>query len=77
MAIWTEDDMQSHLSDTIKKRSLSPHTREATGTANTQAALITRSGDAVVGAVINKVLIPSQLMSVQQAVIDGIVIPEY
>jgi len=77
MAIWTEDDMQSHLSNTIKKRSLSPHTREAAGTANTQAALITRSGDAVVGAVINKVLIPSQLMAVQQAVMDGMIIPEY
>ncbi len=77
MAIWTEDDMQSHLNSNIKKQSLSPHTREAAGTADTQAALITRSGDAVVAAVVNNVLIPSQLMAVQQAVIDGMVIPEY
>jgi len=77
MAIWTEDDMQNHLSSTIKKQSLSPHTQEAAGTTDTQAALIIRSDDAVVGAVINKVLIPSQLMAVQQAVMDGMIIPEY
>ena len=77
VAIWTEDDMQSHLSNNIKKQSLSPHTQEAAGTSNTQAALITRSGDTVVSAVINKVLLPSQLMEVQQAVMDGMIIPEY
>jgi len=77
MAIWTEDDMQSHLGNNIKKQSLSPHTQEAAGTTDTQAALITRSDDAVVGAVIKKVLLPSQLMTVQQAIIDGMVIPEY
>ena len=77
MAIWTEDDMQSHLSSTIKRQSLSPHTQEAAGTTDTQAALIIRSGDAVVKAVVKKALIPSQLMEVQQAVIDGKVIPEY
>ncbi len=77
MAIWTEDDMQNHLNITIKRQSLSPHTQEAAGTTDTQAALIIRSGDAVVKAVVKKVLIPSQLMEVQQAVIDGKVIPEY
>jgi hypothetical protein len=77
MAIWTEDDMQNHLSSIIKKQSLSPHTQEAAGTTDTQAALIIRSDDSVVGTVVNKVLIPSQLMAVQQAVIDGVVIPEY
>jgi hypothetical protein len=77
MAIWTEDDMQNHLSDNIKKQSLSPHTREAAGTTDTQAALITRSDDAVIAAVVKKVLISSQLMAFQQAVIDGVVIPEY
>jgi hypothetical protein len=77
MAIWTEDDMQNHLSSTIKKQSLSPHTQKAAGTTDTQAALITRSGDAIIRAVVNKVLIPYQLMEVQQAVIDGVVIPEY
>ena len=77
VAIWTEDDMQSHLSNNIKKQSLSSHTQESAGTSNTQAALITRSGDTVVNAVINKVLLPSQLMEVQQAVMDGMIIPEY
>lgn len=77
MAIWTEDDMRGHISSSIKQRALSSHTRDAAGTMDTQAALITRSEDHVVGAVIHKALIPSQLMEIQKAVIDGVLIPEY
>jgi hypothetical protein len=77
MAIWTEDDMQSHLGTAITKHPLSAHTQEAADSTDTQAALIVRSGDSIVRAVIKKVLVPDQLIATQLAIIDGTIIPEY
>ncbi|MCD6576525.1 MAG: hypothetical protein J7K66_00755 [Anaerolineaceae bacterium] len=77
MAIWTEDDMKNHLNSNIKQKSLSPHTRDAAGTTDTQAALIIRTRDINVATIVNKVLIPSELMEFQQKVIEGKIIPEY
>jgi hypothetical protein len=77
MAIWTEDDMENHLGETIIKHPLSAHTLAAADSTDTQAALITRSGDSIVSAVIKKVLVPAQLIATQLAVINGTIIPEY
>ena len=59
------------------KYPLSPHTLAAADSTDTQAALIVRSGSSIVDAVIQKVLLPAQLMEIQLAVINGITIPEY
>lgn len=77
IAIWTEDDMQSHLGAAIIKHPLSAHTQAAANSTDTQAALIARSGDSIVSAVIKKVLVPAELLATQLSVINGTIIPEY
>ena len=76
-AIWTEDDMRSHLNDGIIEQPLSPHTLALTAASDTQAALLTRSADKMARQIISKIVDPNFIMDIQQKVIQGTMIPEY
>ena len=45
MAIWTEEDMENQLGNSISMRPLSEKTTEIVGGRNTKAALVTRTND--------------------------------
>lgn len=77
MAIWTEEDMENQLGNTISKRPLSEKTVEIVGGRNTKAALVTRTDDRATRALIQKVVDAAAINEIQQAVISGTLIPEY
>jgi hypothetical protein len=76
-AIWTEDDMHPYLSDAIHEFPLSRHTQSIARTGNTQAALVTRSDDALTHEVIKKTINANAIIAIQNEVIDGKRIPAY
>jgi len=76
-AIWTEDDMQPHLSDAIRQLPLSEHTRSIAGSGDTQAALVTRRADNLTREVIKKAIEITHIMNTQTEVIEGRRIPAY
>ena len=77
MAIWTEEDMENQLGNTISMRPLSEKTIEIVGGRNTKAALVTRANDHATRALILKVINVVAIDEIQQAVISGALIPEY
>jgi len=77
MAIWTEEDMENQLGNSIAMRPLSQKTAEIVGGRNTKAALVTRINDDATRALIQKVIDPAAIQTIQQAVISGALIPEY
>ena len=77
MAIWTAEDMENRLGNSILRRPLSTKTSELVKKKNTKAALVVRSDDIATQAVIRKVLQPDKLIAIQQAVLDGLIVPEY
>ena len=77
MAIWTEEDMENQLGNSISMRPLSEKTTEIVGGRNTKAALVTRTNDTATRALIQKVIDPAAIQSIQQAVVSGALIPEY
>ena len=77
MAIWTEEDMENQLGNSISMRHLSEKTAEIVGGRNTKAALVTRTSDSATHALIQKVIDPAAIQVIQQAVVSGALIPEY
>ena len=77
MAIWTEEDMENQLGNSIAMRSLSEKTAEIVGGRNTKAALVTRANDSATHALIQKVIDPAAIQVIQKAVVSGALIPEY
>jgi DNA-binding transcriptional ArsR family regulator len=77
MAIWTEEDMENQLGNTISKRPLSEKTLEIVRGRNTKATLVTRTDDSATHALIQKVIDAVVIQEIQQAVISGALIPEY
>jgi len=77
MAIWTEEDMENQLGNSIAMRSLSEKTAEIVGGRNTKATLVTRSNDFATRALIQKLIDPAAIQTIQQAVVSGALIPEY
>lgn len=77
MAIWTEEDMENQLGNSISMRPLSKNTSEIVGGRNTRAALVTRFNDDATRALVQKVIDPTAIHAIQQAVISGALIPEY
>jgi hypothetical protein len=77
MAIWTEEDMEKQLGNTISMRPLSENTIEIVGGRNTKAALVTRVNDHATRALIQKVINVADIHEIQQAVVSGTMIPEY
>jgi hypothetical protein len=76
-AIWTEEDMENQLGNSISKRPLSEKTIEIVGGRNTKAALVIRADDSPTRAIIQKVIDSYTIDKIQQDVISGELIPEY
>ncbi len=77
MAIWTEEDMESQLGSSIAMSPLSAKTNEIVSGRNTKAALVTRVNDDATRALVQKLIDPVVIQSIQQAVVSGEMIPEY
>lgn len=77
MAIWTEEDMQDRLGDNILMRPLSEPTRSLIKDRNTRAALVIRAEDQATCHLINKLVNADEITAIQNAVVDGDMIPEY
>jgi hypothetical protein len=77
MAIWTEEDMENQLGNSISKRPLSEKTNEIVGGRDTKAALVTRGDDSPAQALIQKLIDSDTINKIQQDVISGVLIPEY
>lgn len=76
-AIWTEDDMRPHLDEHIVSQPLSSATRAHVHNADQEAALLIRKSDNVVEQIIKKVIDPNEIITIQNKVIKGDLIPEY
>jgi hypothetical protein len=77
MAIWTEEDMQDRLGDNILMRPLSESTQMLIKDRNTRAALVIRVEDQATCHLINKLIRANEIAAIQNAVVDGEMIPEY
>jgi hypothetical protein len=77
LAIWTEEDMVNRLGSAIQRRPLANSTSTMIQKKNTKATLMVRRDDTATQAIIKKVLQPEKLIAIQQAVINGLIVPEY
>lgn len=77
MAIWTEEDMENQLGDNIRQKNLSSSTQEILKGRNTKAALVVRADDLATCQLISKLINEFEISQIQEAVINGEIIPEY
>lgn len=75
--IWNTDQIESFINPEIDHRPLSPHVMEFAGQKSVSATFVGRKSNAVVRAVLETSINPTELMEIQQKVVDGKMIPEY
>jgi hypothetical protein len=76
-AISNHDHVERRKSDSILSRPLSPAVQQIVGDRDTSAAIITRSGEPACSYILKRVLIPSDILTIQQKVVDGLMVPRY
>jgi hypothetical protein len=69
--------MQDRLGDNILMRPLSESTQMLIKDRNTRAALVIRAEDQATCHLINKLIRADEIAAIQNAVVDGEMIPEY
>jgi hypothetical protein len=77
LAIWTEEDMSSQLSNEIGARALSADTEKTLQKRNSRAALLVQANDEATFQLVTKTVRDKDIVSYQQEVIAGTRIPEY
>jgi hypothetical protein len=77
LAIWTEEDMQDRMGESVLMRPLSEPTRSLIKDRNTRAALVIRAEDQATCHLINKLVNADLIASIQNDVVVGSTIPEY
>lgn len=75
--IWSIDDLQYLLSQNIQARSLSAKVQAAVDWSDTAATLTVRSASESVCAVVSETLRIQELVSIQQKILSGEMVPEY
>lgn len=76
-AVWSLDEMGERRLPSIEGLSLSEGVRRQVGDSDTRANLIARCGDSSAHAAITEGIDVEALMQIEQAVLDGQMVPEY
>lgn len=76
-AVWGSQEIPSHLADLLIQRPLSDATREKVGGRHRVATIVGMRRDGAVAAVAGEAFDAADLAEIQQATIDGHLIPEY
>lgn len=76
-AISNIDHIERLISNEIASRPLSPRVQALLDDRDTSAALVVRSGADPVITVLREVLVPEEVIEIQQKVVDGLLVPRY
>lgn len=76
-AISNIDHIERLISDEIASRPLSDRVQKLLKDRDTSASLVGQRGSEAVATVIREVLIPEELIAIQQKVVDGLIVPRY
>ncbi|MEZ4515951.1 MAG: YhfZ family protein [Chloroflexota bacterium] len=76
-AISNSDHLERMVGDEIASRSLSPEVRATISDRGTSAAFVARVDDVATQIVLTEVLVPNQVLNIQQQVVDRKLVPRY
>jgi hypothetical protein len=76
-AVWSIDDMETHIGDQIHDRPLSARVRQEIGDRDTVATLVAQRGKGTVHSIVAATLRNEAIIEIQQKVLNGQMAPEY
>ena len=75
--VWNVEDVRFTMNQGIRKRRLSKHVRDVIGDRDISAAVVVQKRNRIAAAVIKETLNIAELLSIQEQVISGELLPEY
>lgn len=76
-AVWDLDETTRRLPPHVISRPLSDHVRQVIGDSDTRVAFITRADDSPAQVIVERCLQPERIVSIQQQVLAGQLVPGY